>query len=282
MSIVIEPDGRTIVELHPRRTLDLNIEKIDRVFQPADFVVIAVEHAVLDVAALVVRHQLAVCVLAHRLAGIGKALPLHVTRRRNEIERPAINRHLENLRWETRAFDHRFVVAGEKARHIAELGDARRQKVFFKKLFGAFGSRIALRRRVQRHGAAADRGQRWKHRTRIAGGTRHRDQRFAAIGEDLEALGVIVFLPAVEIVPGQRLNLAVGDSDRSGDFRMRRPPEFVERFVAAWLGGQSPSGRRNKRGRIFWRSFGRRLLRRSRRCRNRLGGRRLNCNGGLR
>ena len=59
MRIVIDAQDGTVLQPDPRRALDLREQNIDLIVQIEDLNVLAIERAVLDLAAVVVRHDLA-------------------------------------------------------------------------------------------------------------------------------------------------------------------------------------------------------------------------------
>src|SRR5206468_6330247 len=71
MGIVIDADGRTVVEADPRRTLDLREQQVGLFLQPADFEPAAFNRAILDFGAIVIGYQLAAADLAEYLALVG-------------------------------------------------------------------------------------------------------------------------------------------------------------------------------------------------------------------
>src|SRR5262249_13959262 len=59
MCIVTDPQQGTVLETHTRGTLNLDRQGICGAAQPADFKALPVERAVLDLAAIVIRHEFA-------------------------------------------------------------------------------------------------------------------------------------------------------------------------------------------------------------------------------
>ena len=148
---------------------------------------------------------------------------------RGEIGRPAIERHREFPRRETRAVDDRLVIAGEEARRIAELADAHRNEIRLEELArrGAFQrSRLdragadLFERRAHRPGVAAGRRSRrgsMRLRMRLFGAERHRSHdRAAAREQGREGARMIVAGPAVELGPARRLERRIRDLQRPG------------------------------------------------------------------
>ena len=139
--IVVDAQHGAILEPDAARALDLDVEQVDWILQPADFEVPAVKRAILDLGAFVVGHEFTIRAPAHGSPGVGKAAPARDPARRNEVVRAAVHRHLENLGWKARAVDHRLVIAGQKSCGFIELADANRTKILLEE-----ASRRLLRR----------------------------------------------------------------------------------------------------------------------------------------
>ena len=116
MRIVVDAQDGAVFEPDARRALDLREQHVDRVAQPADFQMPAVERAVLDLAAVVIRHDLAAADAAADVDALaGKRSPSLRRPDDHEIGRPAIQRRGELAGRHARAVDDRLVIAGEKA-----------------------------------------------------------------------------------------------------------------------------------------------------------------------
>jgi hypothetical protein len=95
--------------------LDLDEQEIDRILDPTNFEMLAIERAILDFAAVVVGHERAVGQPARGTAAVGKALTLLIARRWDEIARPPVDRHGELAGRKPRAVDDRLIVAGQES-----------------------------------------------------------------------------------------------------------------------------------------------------------------------
>ncbi len=139
MRIIIDVHHGAVFEPDLRRSFDADEQRIGLAAHPANLEVLAVERAVLDRAAVVIGNELAVRHAAECLARVGERRAVGEAGR-GEIGRPAIERHREFPRRETRAVDDRLVIAGEEARRFAELADAHRNEIGFEELArrGAF------------------------------------------------------------------------------------------------------------------------------------------------
>src|SRR6185437_1918044 len=73
MRIIIDADGRAILEMNPCRALDLREQQIGLALEPADFETAAGDGAVLDLGAIVIGHELAPSDLAKHLALVGQS-----------------------------------------------------------------------------------------------------------------------------------------------------------------------------------------------------------------
>jgi hypothetical protein len=85
--VVVDPQRGAVLEDHARRALDLNRQRLERIPEPADFELLAVERACFDGAAIVIGHDLAVLVAASDLRalvgkGVGAGLVPAATRSR--------------------------------------------------------------------------------------------------------------------------------------------------------------------------------------------------------
>src|SRR5262245_22830410 len=184
-------------------------ERVDRILQPADLEMAAVERAILDFRARVIGHALA-SHLAIDLALVGELAFLLARARHEQVARAAIHRHRILGRRDTRAFDDGLVVAGEEAGRVADLGDAQGQKVLLEeraRLLRA-GGRVRL-------GPAADAlhglGETARRRLRLV----LRQNGAAARQEGRIGGGVIVGAPAVEQAPGGGLERRFGKFERA-------------------------------------------------------------------
>ena len=97
MGRVVDAQDQAVLEPHPRRALDVDRERRDRILEPADFEMPAVERALLDLAAVEVRRDGAVrgAPADHALVGEGLAGPLGCG---HEVGGPAVHRHGEVAR----------------------------------------------------------------------------------------------------------------------------------------------------------------------------------------
>src|SRR5208282_4949158 len=125
----------------------------------------AVERAILDLAAIVIRHDLAAADTATHLDALaGKCVAKLAPPGDDEIGRPAIQRCSELARRHARTLDDGFVVPSEKAVRVAELVNPQRPEIVLEEL-----PRAILVERDGRQCTLADVLERIGDRTHIAG-----------------------------------------------------------------------------------------------------------------
>src|SRR6185503_21304 len=141
MGVVIDANGRAVVEADPRRTLDLREQQVGLFLQKADFETAAFNRAVLDLGAIVIGHQLAAADLAEDLALVRQAGRALRGAADEQIGRPAIDRHLVDLVLRPRAVDDGLIIAGDKALAFAKSRNAQGEKMLLEESlrFGAVG-----------------------------------------------------------------------------------------------------------------------------------------------
>jgi hypothetical protein len=161
--IVIDTEHRAVLETDARGTLDLDGERVCSIAQPADFQVLAVERTVLDLAAVVIRYELAGRVAPQGAAGVWKRASVGYARR-HQIARATVQRHGEFPCREARPVDNRLIIPGEKARGIAEPADAHGNEIGFEELPRRLGWEAACPDR-----AGADILERGAHGPRVGG-----------------------------------------------------------------------------------------------------------------
>jgi hypothetical protein len=166
--------------------LDLDDQMLGLVLDPGDLETLAVQGAVEDLAAVVVRHQRTAAGAPQRLPAIGKP-GTGAVQRRHEIGRPAIDRNLEDGRGEPRSLDDRLIVAGEEARAVAQLGDAQRTEVALEEQ-----PCLLVRQALAGDGAAAHVPQREIHRSRLVARRGGAHQRPAARQQGRKGRRVII------------------------------------------------------------------------------------------
>ncbi len=210
MRVVIDAQDRAVFQPDAGRALDLREQHVDLIVQIADFQMPAVERAILDLAAIVVGHDLAAAdAAADENAFARKRVAELAPAGGDEIGRPAIKRRGKFAGRHARAGDDRLVIAGEKTVGIAELVDANRPEIILEEFF-----RAGL---VERNGLArafANLLQRGRNRGQFAAAMLLGFKRAAARQEGRESRGVIVADPAVDIRPVDGLVLRVRKFDR--------------------------------------------------------------------
>ena len=141
MRIVIDANGRTVLEEDPGRTLDLREQQIGLVLQPADFEAAAIDRTVLNLGAIVIGHQLAAADLAKHLALVGEPCRALLGAANEQIGRPAIDRHIIDLVLGPRAVDDWLIVTGDKPLAFAKPRDTQGKKILLEKRlrFGTVG-----------------------------------------------------------------------------------------------------------------------------------------------
>ena len=138
MRIVVDAQDGAVFEPDPRRALDLREQHVDRVVQIADFQMPAIERAVLDLAAIVIGHDLAAADAAADFDALARESVAELAPAGDdEIGRPAIKRRRELAGRHPRAFDDRLVIAGEKALGVAEPVDAQRPEIVLEEFLRA-------------------------------------------------------------------------------------------------------------------------------------------------
>ena len=199
MRIVIDADGRTVVEVDAGRALDLREQQIGLVPQPADFETASLDRAILDLGAVVIGHQLAAADLAENLSLVGQSGRILVGAPDEQIGGTAIDRHIVDFVLGPRAVDHGLVVTGDKALAFAEPRNPQRQKILLEEGFcrGAVCEIEAL-------GDAAGIAQRRAQRFRILRRACLRCDRLAAGAKRPVGGEMIVVVPACDIGPGHR------------------------------------------------------------------------------
>ena len=209
VQVVVDPQRRAVLEDHARRALDLNRQRLERIPEPADFELLAVERARFDGAAIVIGHDLAVLVAASDLrALVGKGVGAGLVAGRHQVARPPIKRDVEFRVWKARTLDDGLIVPGQKSLRFAEPRDAHRTKIFLEEGAGSLGG-------CRLHGS----------RTPAGFPKRAVDRPFIARSLDLEKglaarlVGgecgqLVVRRPTLDISPFHRLELAVRELER--------------------------------------------------------------------
>jgi hypothetical protein len=224
--IVVDAKHFTVLETNARRTLDLDGERVGGIAQPADFQVLAVERTVLDLATVVIRHEFAGRGAPEGAAVVGKRASVRYARR-HQIARATEQRHGEFPGREARSVDDRLIVPGEKTGGIAEPADMRGDEIGFEELPRRLGREAARPDRTGAHvlergahGPGVD-GDAKGFRTNVSSsveGLRTKrvgaDDRTAACVKGCERAGMVVAVPAIEIVPTGGLQRCVGDLQR--------------------------------------------------------------------
>ena len=118
-AVVADPQGQPVLQSHASRALNLDGERDDRVAQPADLQMPAVERAVLDLAAIEIRHQPAIRQAPPDLAPVGKTV-LDAAAGRDEVIGPTVERNREFAGRKPRAIDDRLEIPGEQPLRLAE------------------------------------------------------------------------------------------------------------------------------------------------------------------
>ena len=209
MRIVIDADGRAVIEADARRTLDLREQQVGLVLEVTDFEATAFDRAVLDLGAVVIGHQLAAADLAEHLATIGQADRTLGGAADEQIGRPAIDRHLVDLVLRPRAVDDGLVIAGDKPLAFAKPRNAQGKKMLLEESF-----RLQAIRQFQASRDVAGIAQRSAERLRI--GRRHSLRRYRPAAHSKRVVGgeMIVLVPARDLGPGDRRILAAGNLKR--------------------------------------------------------------------
>src|SRR6478609_3164031 len=207
--IVADAQRRAVLEDHARRALDLDRDQVERILDPADLELLAVECAGLDGAAVVIRHEIVVLGAAADAPALvrkrGRTLLVALG---DQVARPAINRHRKFRTGKARAGDDRFVITGHQTLALAQAGDAHGLKVLLEE--GARGSGIL---RLERERLAADIRQGAEDQSALVAA------RLSARGAAAGLVGgeggeMIVGRPARELAPFERLELAAGGFQR--------------------------------------------------------------------
>ncbi len=142
MCVVIDADGRAVLEADPRRALDLREQQIGLVFEPADFEASAGDRTVFDLAAIVIGYELAAADLAKHLSLVGQTNGVLFEAADKQVRGTAINRHGVDVGLGPGPVDHGLVVAGDKTLAFAKPRDAQGEKMLLEECprFGAVGN----------------------------------------------------------------------------------------------------------------------------------------------
>jgi len=124
MRIVTDAEQGAVLEPNPRSGWTTPRRR----YAASRFKVPAVGRSVLDLAAIVIRHELAARGASERAPGIGKRAAVGHARR-HQVARATIQRNRELTGWDPRAVDDRLVIANDKPGGIAELADAHRNEI---------------------------------------------------------------------------------------------------------------------------------------------------------
>ena len=123
MRVVIDADGRAVVEADPRRTLDLREQQIGLILQPADLEAAAGNRTVFDLGTIIVGHELAAADFAKHLALVGQAAVALLLAAHEQVRGTAIDRNGIDVGLRPRPVDDRLVVAGNEALALPEPRD---------------------------------------------------------------------------------------------------------------------------------------------------------------
>src|SRR5262245_62435922 len=94
--IIVDAQGRAVLEDYARRTFNLNREDVEWILEPADFKFLAVERAGLNGAAVVVWHELVVLVAAtDPRPFVWKCIGPWPVAGRDQVRRAAVERDME-------------------------------------------------------------------------------------------------------------------------------------------------------------------------------------------
>src|SRR4051794_31255332 len=206
---VADAQRRAALEDHARRANDLDRDQVERILDPADLELLAVECAGLDGAAVMIRHDLVVLGAAADAPALvrkrGRTLLVALG---DQVARPAVDRHRKFRSGKARAGDDRFVITGHQTLALAQAGDAHGLKVLLEE--GARGSGIL---RLERERLAADIRQGAEDQSALVAA------RLSARGAAAGLVGgeggeMIVGRPARELAPFERLELAAGGFQR--------------------------------------------------------------------
>src|SRR5205085_6306677 len=148
-------DRAAVVELDPRRALDLGEQQIGRVLQPGNLQSAARDLAVLDLTAVVIGHELAAADLAIGRALVGQADRILLVAAHEQVRGPAIDRDVVDVGLRARSLQHRLVIAGDETVGLAEARYPQRRKILLEEGFGA-----GVVGRLERFGDAAGFAQR--------------------------------------------------------------------------------------------------------------------------
>src|SRR6185437_10357790 len=189
----------------PRGALDLGEQEIRLVLEPDDFDAAAVERTVLDLAAVVIGHELAAAYLAEHLAlvrqvGRGLRIAAH-----EQVRGTPVDRHIIDLVLGQRSLDDRLVIAGDEAGILAEPRNLQRHEVLFEE-----GPRPSAIGNFGRARGAARLAQRGAQRPGIRRRVALRGDRLAACAKGLVGGELVVIVPAGNIGPGEGKVLAPG------------------------------------------------------------------------
>src|SRR5262245_3653588 len=202
--IVVDAQRRAVLEDYARRALNLDREDVEWILEPTNFKFLPVEHAGLNGAAVVVRHEFVVLVAAtDPCTFVWKCIGAWPVAGRDQIRRSAVERDMEFGIGEARALNNRLEITRKKSLDFTQTRDAHGLKILLKE--GASNVRVL---RLQVYGFAADVPERAMDRS-VGVGTRSFAQSLTACSVSCECSQVIIGPPARELGPFDRFELTV-------------------------------------------------------------------------
>src|SRR5215212_2128711 len=216
MAVVVDAQRRAVLEFDARGALNLDRHRFERILDPGDLELLAVERAGLDGAPVVIGFDLLVFIKPSHSGAIGECQTGLLLTGHHEIARPPVQWSVEFRIGKTRAIHNRLVVAGEETCGFAELGNAHGPEIIFKErarllLVAVDGSGALC--------ALTHLAQRSVHWTAI-GRAPGSQKRLAARLKGDKGGRMIVGSPAVKIGPGNRLKLSVAIAQRLKRLRL--------------------------------------------------------------
>ena len=113
MRVVADAQRRAVLENHARRALNLDCDWVQRILEPADFKLLAIECAGLDSAAVVVWHELLLLVEpADPHTFVWKCHGARLMARGDQISRAAVKRDVEFAIGKARTLNDRLEITG--------------------------------------------------------------------------------------------------------------------------------------------------------------------------
>src|SRR6516165_729048 len=139
--VIVDAQRRAVLQDYPSGTLNLDCQQVERILEPADLELLAVESAGLDRAAIVVGHELVFFVEpTDPHAFVWKRVGARLVTGCNQVTRPAVHRDIEFRTGRARAANDWLEVTGQQSLGLTQARDTHGLKILFEE--GASGIAI--------------------------------------------------------------------------------------------------------------------------------------------